>query len=138
MLPKPAVIFPDAKAWAVAYVNAALLARPIGDTYADAVTVAGRVPDTMPTRLVTIRDDGGTRALVTKSVSLGVNVWAETEQVCSQLAALVVAILEASPGQGRISNESPVGRALLGKKKGDKVTISVPAGDMHYKVVSIS
>ena len=43
-----------------------------------------------------------------------------------------------APGLGRISNESPVGRALLGKKKGDKVTISVPAGDMHYKVVSIS
>ena len=50
----------------------------------------------------------------------------------------IVGSAEASPGQGRISNESPVGRALLGKKKGDKVTISVPAGDMHYKVVSIS
>ena len=50
----------------------------------------------------------------------------------------IVGSAEASPGQGRISNESPVGRALLGRKKGDKVTISVPAGDMHYKVVSIS
>ena len=50
----------------------------------------------------------------------------------------IVGSAEASPGQGRISNESPVGRALLGKKKGDKVTIAVPAGDMHYKVVSIS
>jgi transcription elongation factor GreA len=50
----------------------------------------------------------------------------------------IVGSAEASPGQGRISNESPVGRALLGKKKGDKVTITVPAGDMHYKVVSIS
>lgn len=50
----------------------------------------------------------------------------------------IVGSAEAAPGQGRISNESPVGRALLGKKKGDKVTISVPAGDMHYKVVSIS
>ena len=50
----------------------------------------------------------------------------------------IVGSAEASPGQGFISNESPVGRALLGKKKGDKVTISVPAGDMHYKVVSIS
>ena len=53
-------------------------------------------------------------------------------------AYTIVGSAEASPGQGRISNESPVGRALLGKKKGDKVTISVPAGDMHYKVVSIS
>ena len=51
---------------------------------------------------------------------------------------LIVGSAEAKPAQGRISNESPVGRALLGKKKGDKVTIAVPAGDMHYKVVSIS
>ena len=50
----------------------------------------------------------------------------------------IVGSAEAAPGQGRISNESPVGRALLGKKKGDKVTISVPAGDRHYKVVGIS
>ncbi len=50
----------------------------------------------------------------------------------------IVGSAEASPGEGRISNESPVGRALLGRKKGDKVTISVPAGDMHYRVVSIS
>jgi transcription elongation factor GreA len=50
----------------------------------------------------------------------------------------IVGSAEASPSQGRISNESPVGRALLGKKKGDKVTVSVPAGDMVYKVVGIS
>jgi transcription elongation factor GreA len=53
-------------------------------------------------------------------------------------AYTIVGSAEAAPGQGRISNESPVGRALLGKKKGDKVTITVPAGDRHYKVVSIS
>ena len=50
----------------------------------------------------------------------------------------IVGSAEAAPASGRISNESPVGRALLGKKKGDKVTIAVHAGDMHYKVVSIS
>ena len=50
----------------------------------------------------------------------------------------IVGSAEASPAEGRISNESPVGRALLGKKKGDKVTVSVPAGDLVYKVVGIS
>jgi len=45
---------------------------------------------------------------------------------------------EARPTEGRISNESPVGRALLGKKKGEKVLVKVPAGDFTYKVVSIS
>jgi transcription elongation factor GreA len=40
--------------------------------------------------------------------------------------------------EARISNESPVGRALLGKKKGEKVVVKVPAGDFTYKVVNIS
>src|SRR3954453_2629771 len=50
----------------------------------------------------------------------------------------IVGAAEASPLDGRISNESPVGRSLLGKKKGDKVTVVVPAGDSVYKIVSIS
>ena len=40
--------------------------------------------------------------------------------------------------QGRISNESPVGRALLGRKKGEKVVVKVPAGDFSYTIVEIS
>src|SRR5688572_6104576 len=39
----------------------------------------------------------------------------------------IVGSAEAAPAEGRISNESPVGRALLGRKKGDKVKVSVPA-----------
>ena len=44
----------------------------------------------------------------------------------------------ANPAEGRISNESPVGRALLGHRKGEKVQVSVPAGSWTYKIVSIS
>ncbi len=51
---------------------------------------------------------------------------------------MIVGSAEASPGDGRISNESPVGRALLGRKKGEKVQVSVPAGSYTYKIVSIS
>jgi transcription elongation factor GreA len=50
----------------------------------------------------------------------------------------IVGSTEAKPAEGRISNESPVGRALLGKKKGENVTVSVPAGDLDYKIVSIT
>jgi transcription elongation factor GreA len=50
----------------------------------------------------------------------------------------IVGSTEAKPAEGRISNESPVGRALLGHKKGDNVTVQVPAGDLAYKIVSIS
>ncbi len=45
---------------------------------------------------------------------------------------------EADFSQGRISISSPVGKALLGRKKGEIVNISVPAGTLKYKVIKIS
>jgi transcription elongation factor GreA len=51
---------------------------------------------------------------------------------------MIVGSAEAKPAAGRISNESPVGRALLGKKKGEKVVVKVPAGDFAYTIVEIS
>jgi len=50
---------------------------------------------------------------------------------------MIVGSAEAKPADGRISNESPVGRALLGRKKGDKVVVQVPAGDFSYTIVEI-
>ena len=50
---------------------------------------------------------------------------------------LIVGSAEAKPAEGRISNESPVGRALLGKRRGEKVVVQVPAGDFSYKIVDI-
>ena len=50
---------------------------------------------------------------------------------------MIVGSAEAKPADGRISNESPVGRALLGRKKGDKVVVKVPAGDFAYTIVAI-
>ncbi len=50
---------------------------------------------------------------------------------------MIVGSAEARPADGRISNESPVGRALLGRKKGDKILVKVPAGDFAYTIVEI-
>ena len=50
----------------------------------------------------------------------------------------IVGPVEADPLEGRISNESPIGMALYGKKVDDKVTISTPKGDTDYTVVSVS
>jgi transcription elongation factor GreA len=50
----------------------------------------------------------------------------------------IVGSAEAAPAEGRISNESPVGRALLGRKKGETIEVSVPAGQFAYKIISIS
>lgn len=50
----------------------------------------------------------------------------------------VVGTIEANPAEGKISDESPIGKALLGKKVGDKVEITTPAGSHSYKVIKIS
>ncbi|HET6381183.1 MAG TPA: transcription elongation factor GreA [candidate division Zixibacteria bacterium] len=49
----------------------------------------------------------------------------------------IVGSAEASPRDGRISNESPVGAALMGRKKGDKVVVQAPAGPVTYTVVRV-
>ena len=109
-LRQPSVVFPDVVDYAIDYLTTALAARPVGETFADNVTVRDRAPETLPTRLVTVRDDGGPRAAVTKDVALGVNVWAESEPVCSDLARLVVALLEDANGfpfVGHVSTSGP-------------------------------
>ena len=50
---------------------------------------------------------------------------------------MMVGAAEADPSQGRISNVSPLGQALLGRKVGDKVKIQAPAGEMVFEVVGI-
>lgn len=49
----------------------------------------------------------------------------------------VVGTVEADPLQGKISDESPIGQALMGKKVGDEVEIKTPAESSTYKVASI-
>jgi transcription elongation factor GreA len=50
---------------------------------------------------------------------------------------MVVGAAEADPTKGRISNVSPLGQALMGKKVGDVVQVQAPAGEMVFKIVAI-
>ncbi len=49
----------------------------------------------------------------------------------------IVGSAEADPANSRLSNESPVGRALLGRKKGETVEVAVPAGAIRLKIMDI-
>ena len=49
----------------------------------------------------------------------------------------IVGSAEANPGDGRISNESPLGKALIGQKEGDTVRFETPGGQVEMKLVSI-
>ena len=50
---------------------------------------------------------------------------------------MIVGTLDADPNLGRISNESPIGKALLGQKVGSTVEVQVPAGKTTYKILAI-
>lgn len=75
------------------------------------------------------------KASKSSKVSLGSTV--ELKTGAKTVKYTVVGPVEADPLAGRISNESPIGVALMGKKVGDTVTITTPKGDIDYEVVSI-
>ncbi len=50
----------------------------------------------------------------------------------------IVSFNEADPLNGKISNESPLGMAFLGKKKGDELKVETPKGQVTYKIISVS
>lgn len=49
----------------------------------------------------------------------------------------IVGSNEADPMGGKISNESPIGKAIMGKKAGDKVQVNTPGGEKEYKIVEV-
>lgn len=55
-----------------------------------------------------------------------------------EVSFVIVGSAEANPAAGKISDESPVGNGLLGKKEGDSVDIEIPSGTVSYKVISIN
>lgn len=50
----------------------------------------------------------------------------------------IVGSAEANPLMGKISNDSPIAKALLGKRVGDEVTIATPGGDMKVKITNVT
>jgi transcription elongation factor GreA len=80
---------------------------------------------------VLIEANGGTDTVVLGSRVTVVEPGSEPETYS------IVGSAEANPGLGRISNESPLGKALIGHKPGDKVTFQAPGGSVEIKVVSI-
>ena len=49
----------------------------------------------------------------------------------------IVGSAEANPAQNKLSNESPVGKAIIGKKKGETVEVTAPRGTLKYKILEI-
>lgn len=71
-------------------------------------------------------------------VSIGSRVTVKDIEFDEEIQYTIVGSAEADPYEEKISNESPVGRALIGKKAGDIVEVQVPDGVIKYEIVSIS
>lgn len=73
-----------------------------------------------------------------ESVHVGSKVRILDMEFDEEVEYLIVGSTEADPGSGRISNESPLGSALLSKKCGDTVTVDAPQGALQYRVLQIA
>ena len=71
------------------------------------------------------------------TVTVGSKVTLLDEEFNEELEYTIVGSSEADPFNNRISNESPVGVAILGKAKGDKVEVNTPDGMVSFKILSI-
>ncbi|MHA7966143.1 transcription elongation factor GreA [Paenibacillus sp. CAU 1782] len=73
----------------------------------------------------------------TDTVSIGSTVIVEDMEFGDTMEYAIVGTAESDPLQNKISNESPLGKAILGKKQGTVVEVNVPAGIIQYKIVDI-
>ncbi|MBC8064278.1 MAG: transcription elongation factor GreA [Chlorobia bacterium] len=83
----------------------------------------------------TILDDS---MIPTDYVGVGSKVRVEDTDYGDDFEIRIVTSVEADPSKDLVSNESPMGTALLGHSEGEKVTFDAPEGRKHYKVLKIT
>ena len=115
-------------------------ARDFGDLSENAEYDAAREEQgLLETRIADIEEIVSNAEIIkaTSKTTVGLGSKVELKTGAKKVTYTVVGPVEADPIEGRISNESPIGMALYGKKVDDKVTISTPKGDISYTIVSI-
>jgi transcription elongation factor GreA len=95
--------------------------------------VEGRIRDiqAMLRNVVLIEEQTG------GAVRIGSKVTVVEDGMDDRETFMMVGAAEADPTKGRISNVSPLGKELIGKKVGDVVRVQAPAGEMVFKIVAI-
>ena len=74
----------------------------------------------------------------TSVVSLGSTVKVENTDLGAAFTYDLVGSNESNPMEGKISDQSPIGAALMGKSAGDQVSVETPGGVIHLKVLEVS
>ena len=73
-----------------------------------------------------------------KIVKVGAKVKVLDIELNDEFEYHIVGSTEADPRKNKISDESPVGKALMGKKSGQEAVVEAPAGEIRFKILSIS
>ena len=71
-------------------------------------------------------------------VTIGCKVKLYDKEFDEEIVYTIVGSTEANPAQYKISNESPVGSALLGKKEGEEIKVDAPQGIMEFKILEVT
>ena len=70
-------------------------------------------------------------------VSIGAKVRLKDVDANQTVEYVIVGSAEANPSESKLSNESPVGKAIIGKKKGETVEVAAPRGALTFKILDI-
>ena len=115
-------------------------ARDYGDLSENAEYDAAREEQgIVETRIAEIENILQNAAIIKGGISGQVGLGSVVELMTGSKTAVytVVGPVEADPLEGKVSNESPIGAALMGKKVDDTVEINTPKGKLEYKIISI-
>lgn len=115
-------------------------ARDYGDLSENAEYDAAREEQGLvESRIAEIEDILMNAELITggSKTKVGLGSSVELKTGSKTVKYIVVGPVEADPLEGKISNESPIGEALFGKKVGDTATITTPKGEVSYEIVKI-
>lgn len=115
-------------------------ARSFGDLSENAEYDAAREEQgLLETRVAEIEDILQHAAIIQSGSAseVGLGSVVELKNDAKTVVYTVVGPVEANPLEGKISNESPIGQALMGKKVGDEVVISTPKAELTYVVAAI-
>ena len=77
------------------------------------------------------------REIAKDVVSIGAKVRLRDVDAKQTVEYHIVGSAEANPAEQKLSNESPVGKAIIGKKKGETVEVATPRGSLKYKILEI-
>ena len=120
-------------------------ARSLGDLKENAEYHSAKEAQGMLHAKINDIEDKITRAIVADDIDIdkskafiGATVKVRNTKTKKEMLYKLVSPVETDLANGKISVQSPVGRALLGKAKGEKTVASVPAGDIPLKIIEIS